>query len=269
MRLFFLQLQAVILCAITTLPFQASASSIGATPNAELCNRHFAYYEKIYDIPSNLLKAVSLVESGFAAQKGKSATPWPWAFNAQGKGYFFKSKEEALSAVRTLQRQGTKSIDVGCMQINLYYHPEAFHSLEEAFNPKNNIAYAASFLRKNFDKYNDWKRAIAAYHSGNDTLGNPYAQKVLVAWRNETGKKSVSYASIDRAERRSNSSFSYLSPRMRERRNSNMIVTVHKPSSSVYTKYDAEKVAMVKNITENALHNFNNGKLLQSATFVD
>jgi len=51
---------------------------------------------------------------------------WPWTINAQGKGQFFKTKAEAVKAIKNLQAQGVKSIDVGCMQINLSYHGKAF-----------------------------------------------------------------------------------------------------------------------------------------------
>ncbi len=32
------------------------------------------------------------------------------------------------------------------MQVNLGYHPEAFASLEAAFDPRRNVAYATRFL---------------------------------------------------------------------------------------------------------------------------
>ena len=57
-----------------------------------------------------------------------------------------------MRAVRKLQRRGVRNIDVGCMQVNLRYHPKAFKSLGQAFDPRANAAYAAGFLRKLRDK---------------------------------------------------------------------------------------------------------------------
>lgn len=259
-------------------PAVVFAGEGGEKLDASLCTRHFASYEKAFNIPDNLLKAVAIVESGLIGKKGQNAVPWPWTFNVQGKGYFFKTKQEAITAVRAFQRNGQSSIDVGCMQINLYYHPNAFHSLEEAFDPKTNISYAANFLQNNFTKHNNWKGAVAAYHSETPSLGHPYAQKVLAVWQKTPTGDAANYASItsegryfnnNRSPLYSNASLSYLSPRMKARRNSNMMISVQRPSTSVYAKYNAEKVAMVENITQNALHNFNKGKQLKPVTFID
>ena len=34
------------------------------------------------------------------------------------------------------------------MQVNMMYHPDAFNSLEEAFDPSTNVSWAASWLKK-------------------------------------------------------------------------------------------------------------------------
>ena len=45
---------------------------------------------------------------------------------ALGKDRFFSSKAAAITAVRKLQADGVRNIDVGCMQVNLKYHPKVF-----------------------------------------------------------------------------------------------------------------------------------------------
>lgn len=131
-------------------------------------------------IPPKLLEAIALVESG--QKSGKSTTPWPWTINVSGKGYTFPSKAAAIKAVRSFQTKGFDSIDVGVMQINLKHHPRAFPSLEDAFDPKKNIAYAAKFLLNLYLKHGSWHTAVKHYHSGNPALGANYLQKVLKAW---------------------------------------------------------------------------------------
>jgi hypothetical protein len=37
-----------------------------------------------------------------------------------------------------MQGEGVRSIDIGCMQINLVHHPDAFGSLEAGFDPITN-----------------------------------------------------------------------------------------------------------------------------------
>ncbi len=72
--------------------------------------------------------------------------PWPWTINVAGQGFFFPTKALAVTAVRELLASGVQSIDVGCLQVNLMFHPAAFASLEQAFDPMANARYAARFL---------------------------------------------------------------------------------------------------------------------------
>ena len=149
---------------------------------AKLCTRYLPRHEREYGIPAHLLAAIASTESG-RYHKGIGLTiPWPWTINAEGKGYFFDTKEEAVSYTQKLIASGVKSIDVGCMQINLHHHPEAFSNLNEAFEPRYNVAYAATFLRRNYDDLGSWKSAAAAYHSRTPEFGNRYIGRVYDAW---------------------------------------------------------------------------------------
>lgn len=256
----------------TMLPLHVlAASDEMATSN--LCSRHFAQYEKNFNIPDKLLQSISLVESGIGLGKG-TVVPWPWAINAQGKGYYYKTKVEAINAARKFQQNGQRSIDVGCMQINLYYHPKAFQNLEEAFEPRTNIAYAASFLQNNYTRYNSWQKAVAAYHSETNSLGHPYAQKVLSVWRKSPGTSYASTATFSQSPFSHQSSFrqpgvSYLSPQMKARRNSNLMITVRNAPTSYGGTVDAEKVNMVENVTHDALRSFNKSPTEKAVMFVD
>jgi hypothetical protein len=75
------------------------------------------------------------------------------------------------------------SIDVGCLQVNLMYHPDAFASLEDAFDPGHNADYAAHFLNTLYADSHDWKQAIGAYHSETPALGDAYRVLVLARWQ--------------------------------------------------------------------------------------
>ena len=112
---------------------------------------------------------------------------WPWTVTAQGKGRFFDTKAEAVKAVEDLQRKGIESIDVGCMQINLFYHPRAFQDLNDAFNPVRNIDYASRFLKGLYDQTKSWRTAAAHYHSTNPAVNQRYQKKVLDNWAKAGG----------------------------------------------------------------------------------
>jgi hypothetical protein len=93
----------------------------------------------------------------------------------------YESKTEAIAAVMTMRKQGAHSIDVGCMQISLLHHPDAFASLDQAFDPVANANFGARFLTELHDKSQSWPRAVEMYHSATPELGQPYGQMVYAA----------------------------------------------------------------------------------------
>lgn len=172
----------LLLAHTTWSPAFASASQDDMIENSKLCLKHFAREERENGIPKHLLFAVSSTESGRWHKAAGVALPWPWTVNAEGKGYYFDNKSDAIAAVTRFRAQGIRSIDVGCMQINLMHHPEAFTSVSQAFDPETNIAYGAKFLRNNYSQLQSWKRAVAAYHSRTAGLGDGYFGLVKKNW---------------------------------------------------------------------------------------
>lgn len=148
-----------------------------------MCTQHFARLERTYGIPKHLMMAISGTESGRWSNEVMMAVPWPWTINAEGKGQYFETMHEAVTAVRRLQAKGVKSIDVGCMQVNLKHHPTAFASVTQAFDPAYNTTYAAKFLRRNYDDAKSWNDAIAAYHSKGTQRGRDYFGRVKYNWK--------------------------------------------------------------------------------------
>lgn len=146
-----------------------------------MCEAYINRFERQHGIPHNLLKAISRIESGRNIN-GQGVIAWPWTINANGTPYVFNTKAEAVAKVRELKSQGINSIDVGCMQINLKHHPDAFQSLEAAFDPSTNIAYAARFLREKMEAQGTWQGAVAHYHSASTTHNQPYKNKVMTVW---------------------------------------------------------------------------------------
>src|ERR1019366_8605916 len=128
-------------------------------------------------LPDQLRAAIGRVESGRRDAQGV-INPWPWTINVEGEGHIYDSKAEAIAAVRAYQARGVRSIDVGCMQVNLMFHPDAFASLELAFDPTANAVYAAQFLNDLYAQTHSWTQATAFYHSATPGLGDDYQRKV-------------------------------------------------------------------------------------------
>ena len=151
--------------------------------NAMTCEALIAAAEAQLKVPTQLLHAIAIVESGRWNSDRKRSEPWPWTLYAQGKGKRFASKADAIAEVERLQSKGIRNIDVGCMQVNLHYHGHAFNSLEEALDPLMNVAYAALYLRKLFDTTRSWTVAMARYHWNTPKHARKYRKRVLAAWR--------------------------------------------------------------------------------------
>ena len=178
-----LALPAVVVAALglAGLSSPALATPPLASP-AQLCEAAIVTAERAERLPERMMGAIAVVETGRPDPTSGTPRPWPWTINAAGEGFFFASKQQAIEAVRTLQARGVRSIDVGCMQINLMFHPNAFASLEQAFDPDANARFAARFLTALHAENRDWPAAIAAYHSETPALGAAYRQLVLARW---------------------------------------------------------------------------------------
>ena len=163
---------------------------------AKLCTKNLARYERQYGIPSHLLSAISATESGRYHEGLKITLPWPWTINVEGAGHYYDSKKEAIAAVRKFQAQGARSIDVGCMQVNLIHHPNAFANLDDAFDPEQNVAYGASFLRSLYEGKKSWKQASANYHSKTPARGSEYVSRVYDRWTNIVSRLRDAKANI-------------------------------------------------------------------------
>ncbi|MCA0942224.1 lytic transglycosylase domain-containing protein [Salipiger pacificus] len=137
------------------LPAQAAPSGV--------CIREILRAQLRHQIPGNLLLGIGLQESGMMHEG--ELTIWPWTANAEGDGRYFTNPETAASWVRARQADGVASVDVGCMQVNLRWHPDAFISLEHGFDPARNVDYAARLLVGLYEQTGDWVEAAGRYHS--------------------------------------------------------------------------------------------------------
>ena len=129
-------------CLLTLLLLCSLSPAVRAAPglprSPALCDSAITTAEYSLRLPPNLLEAIAEVESGRPDPATGRLQPWPWTIDADGVGAFFASKAEAIAAVPHCRHSGVRSIDVGCMQVNLMFHPAAFASLEEAFDPRAN-----------------------------------------------------------------------------------------------------------------------------------
>jgi hypothetical protein len=148
--------------------------------DSDLCLDAIAKQEAQYGMPAGLLKAIARVESS-GSPYGDIAKPWPWTLNVGGEGHYYPNKEAAVTALTAYKAESDVNIDVGCMQISLRHHPNAFPDLATALDPAANVGYGALFLTALHDKSGDWMIAAGNYHSSTPGFGDTYRGLVQVA----------------------------------------------------------------------------------------
>lgn len=119
-------------------------------------------------VDPKVLAGIALNESGF------NGRAWPWTLNIAGRGFFFKTREDAYRVVMSLIAGGRSDFDVGIMQVNWGYHARRFASPWDALAPATSIRVAEAILNENYSKTHSVAKAIAYYHSANPVPGQAY-----------------------------------------------------------------------------------------------
>ncbi|MGQ9370166.1 lytic transglycosylase domain-containing protein [Azospirillum sp. ST 5-10] len=149
-----------------------------ALPPEAQCIAAILDAERAAGIADHLLLAMGFTEAGRRTDD-RLFTVWPWTVNSEGRSRYFASRAAAVAFVRAEQDRGVRSIDVGCLQINLKWHPDAFADLDTAFDPGANAAYAAAFLGGLRRDQGSLEAAIARYHSAQSERGAAYRERVV------------------------------------------------------------------------------------------
>jgi soluble lytic murein transglycosylase-like protein len=135
-------------------------------------------------VPSDILYAIALVESGRKIN-GTNA-PWPWTLNIEGKAYYFDSREAMFQKVMAAITDKL-TIDIGLMQTNWHWKYEHLGSPWKATEPLYNVKTGCQILKRHFDKTGDWWIAVGKYHRESDAphhvaAATKYSQRVKRAW---------------------------------------------------------------------------------------
>jgi hypothetical protein len=124
---------------------------------------------------------IARAESGRPITSLADIRPWPWTIDADGTGLFLDSKPAAIAWMRE-QAPRHSFVDVGCMQVDLHYHPGAFTSIDDAFDPAANADYAARLLANLYhgEAGGSWDIAVGLYHSHTSLLAAEYRDRVAL-----------------------------------------------------------------------------------------
>ena len=150
--------------------------------SAELCRIQADAVEHAMGLPPGLLLAVGRVESGRTDPASRDVLPWPWTVDDEGQDHVFGSAFDAIAYVVAARGRGSRSLDVGCFQVNLQFHPDAFATVAEAFDPAANARYAGHLLSDLHTRTGSWETAVQDYHSATPWRGEAYRDLVLSRW---------------------------------------------------------------------------------------
>ena len=132
--------RALLAVAIVAAYFSDAAPVLAASTRLTVCEQEMLRASEQHQVPLGVLYAVGLTETG---RKGSLQ---PYALNVEGKALYSNSAAEAIRKFEAARARGAKLIDLGCMQINHYYHGREFRSLSDMLTPHRNVEYAARFL---------------------------------------------------------------------------------------------------------------------------
>ncbi len=145
----------------------AGCSSALAAPS---CTEAAGIVERQLGLPTGVLRSIGQVETGNQ----------PWSVDSDGVGERFASAEDAITHVRR-EAASVRFVDVGCFQVDLAYHPDAFRNLDEAFDPLSNASAAGRYLLALRRSAGSWPEAVARYHSADPGRGGSYSAQVYKA----------------------------------------------------------------------------------------
>jgi hypothetical protein len=161
--------------AITSLIILAFSTPAFSSPHADVCDEAARIASVESGVPLPILRAITRTETG--RHLNGVLSPWAWAINIEGSGYWFDSMQAAEEQITANLQNGTESIDIGCFQINFRWHGEAFANVKEMLSPVANARYAAKLLAQKFRETGDWSRAAGAYHSNTPEFAERYMKR--------------------------------------------------------------------------------------------
>lgn len=146
----------------------AGPPSLSANSSDGICYYWARIAETHYGMPRGLMSAIVKHES-----LGR-----PNTLNVDGKALYFSSAAEAARAIQEMAKTSYE-IDVGCSQITIRWHGQAFRDIGALLDARANISYAAWHLAALKDRFGSWQKATERYHSFQSERGRSYACKVM------------------------------------------------------------------------------------------
>ena len=162
----------------------SSKIAIAGPYGKSVCLKYAMEEERLKGIPPNLLSAISMLKSGRWIESRGENIAWPWTIKYKNVLHFFDTQAEAIAEIEILISSSETLIEVGCMQINLHHHKQAFENIRDILDPKKNITYVANLLINLKKSSNTWLEAAVKYYSINSAKKKKFIRKLAILMRN-------------------------------------------------------------------------------------
>jgi hypothetical protein len=114
-------------------------------------------------VPSDVLYAVALQESGTSLH-GKRV-PWPWTLNVASVPYRFATRAAAcIALLEAIAQVGEKRVDAGLGQLNIGWQRQRFAHPCDVLDPYLNLSLTTQILAEHKAKSRSWTDAAGRYH---------------------------------------------------------------------------------------------------------
>lgn len=137
-----------------------------------VCTSHILNTEEALGLPSGMLLAVSIVETGVGGK------PNPYSVHKKGRSYYAKTPAQAKALITNKDGSYIRNTSVGCMQLQTTYHHRNFKSFNEMVSPEANVRYGGNYLKRHYKTYGNWSRAVRRYNGGKAAATRNYLCKV-------------------------------------------------------------------------------------------
>ncbi len=170
----------IITIVVTALTLCLSVPAAASRGFQEIKEDHWLAAMRVARIDSEILYAISLMESGTSFNGMRQYGPWPWTMNINEEARYYSSREAARMALIEEVERGNNRIAVGIWQIYLRFNGHHVDDPLELFDPVTNLRVAAKVLNGCWDHYDTLRNVLSCYHSGDvDEKGLAYAARVL------------------------------------------------------------------------------------------
>jgi hypothetical protein len=134
-----------------------------------------------------LLYSVSLAESVRDLKQKNTVKAWPYSFHSpKGSHYAEDVVDASIYLDELLEKYSKVQIDVGMMQVNLFWHEDKYTNPRELLALERNLEVGCSILTTALNSSpDDLELGVGRYHHWKDEKrSRKYGKRVLQIWRN-------------------------------------------------------------------------------------